>query len=164
MDGIIEYNTTDPSVRRKCWELMVKPQASKLKNTAISFWCFLAVLISHATTMGWMDLSQFVVNSTTVNLFKTFALVPLEMIVNRMSAMRNSAAIPCGTTRTATSGDATASPGPTGAQIRIFKSKGIFNYILNSCDEELQVWIRNNMDKLNDYRLALFKMLPTKIV
>ena len=164
MDGIIEHNTTDPSVRRKCWELMVKPQAAKLKNTAISFWCFLTVLISHATTMGWMDLCEFVVNSSTINLFKTFALVPLEMIVNRMSAMRISAANPPAATRTTTGGDANASPGPTAAQIGTFKSKGIFNYILNSCDEELQVWIGNNLNKINDCGLTLFKMLSSKIV
>ena len=141
MDGIIDYNTTDPSVRRKCWELMVKPQATKLKNTVVSFWCFLTVLVSHAATMGWMDLCQFTVNSNAVNLLKTFALVPLEMIVSRMNAMRISAAVSPATTRAATSSDATVPAGPTNAQIGIFKTKGMLTYILNSCDEELQIWI-----------------------
>ena len=137
MDGIIKYKITDSSVRRKCLELMVKPQVSKLKKTVVSFWCFLTVLISHTTTIGWIDLCEFVVNSSTVNLFKTFALVPLETIINCVNAMRISAAIPRAITRTATGGNATTSPSPTDSQIRICKSKGIFNYILNSCDEEL---------------------------
>jgi len=164
MDGIIDYNTTDPSVRRKCWEIMVKPQVSKLKNSAVSFWCFLTVLISHAGTMGWTDICQFTVNSVAVNLLKTFALVPLETIVDRMNQMRVTAAVPAAATRAATGGDATASPGPTDSLIGIFKSKAMFTYILNSCDEELQIWIGNNMDKVRDCGLTLFKMLSTKIV
>ena len=61
------------------------------------------------------DLHKFVVNSSTVNLFKTFTLVSLEMIGNRMNAMRISVAIPCAKTRPTTGDDATTSPGLTAA-------------------------------------------------
>ena len=98
MDGIIDYNTTDPSVYRKCIEIMVKPQVTKLKNLAVSFRCFLMVMISHTRTMEWINFCYFTVNTVTVNLFKTFALVPLEMIVNRMNQMRIAATISTATT------------------------------------------------------------------
>ena len=81
-----------------------------------------------------------------------------------MNAMRITPAIPCATTCTTTSSDATTSSSPTAAQISIFKSKGIFNYILNSCNEKLQVWIGNNLNKLSNCGLTLFKILSTKIV
>ena len=142
---------------------MVKPPVMKLKNAAVSFWFFLTVLVSHATTMGWMNICNFKINGTTVNLLRTFAMVPLEMIVNRMNAMRVTAAALPATTRATTGGTACATPTPTAAQIGIFKTKGMSNYILNSCDEELQVWIRNNMDKVRDCGSTLFKMLSTKI-
>ena len=48
-----------------------------------------------------------------------------------MNRMRITAAAPAVATR--------ASPGPTASQIRNFKQKGIFAYILNSYDEELQI-------------------------
>ena len=76
-----------------------------------------------------------------------------------MSAMRISAAISPATTRSATSGDATISTSPTDAQMGIFKTKGMLTYILNSCDKELQIWIGNNIDKVRNYGLILFKIL-----
>ena len=100
----------------------------------------------------------------TVNLFKTFALVPLEMIVNRMDQMRIAAAVPTATTRAITIGTDSATPGFTASQIGIFKLKAMLNYILNLCDKELQVWIGNNMNKVRDCSLTLFKMLSAKIV
>ena len=47
MNGIVDHNANDPSTRRKSWEIVVKPPSMKLKNVAMSFWCFLTVLISH---------------------------------------------------------------------------------------------------------------------
>ena len=143
---------------------MVKPQVTKLKNSAVSFWCFLTVLISHARTMGWIDVCEFTVNTVTVNLLKTFALIHLEMIVARMNDMKVAATVPSATTRASTGGTSGATPVPTASRIDVFKTKGIFTYILNSCDEELQIWIGNNMDKVRDCGLTLFKMLSTKIV
>ena len=54
-----------------------------------------------------------------------------------MNVMRISAAVSSATTRAATSGDTTFPTGPSNAQIGIFKTKGMFTYILNSCNEEL---------------------------
>ena len=81
--------------------------------------------------MKWIDIDEFAVNTVIVNLFKTFALVSIEIIIKRMNRMRITAAAPAVATR--------ASPGPTASQIRNFKQKGIFAYILNSYDEELQI-------------------------
>ena len=86
-----------------------------------------------------MDLYQFTVNSNTINLLKTFTLVSLEIIVNQMHAMWISATVSPTATWAATGGDTTVPAGPTNAQIIIFKTKGIFTYILNSYDEELQI-------------------------
>ena len=89
--------------------------------------------------MGWTDLCQFVVNSNAVNLLKTFAVVPLEIIVNRMNVMRISAAVSPTATQAATGSDTTVPNSSTLTQISIFKIKGMFTYILNSCDKELQI-------------------------
>ena len=62
--------------------------------------------------------------------------------------MRIAATVPATTTRATTGGTASATSGPTASQIGIFKLKTMFNYILNSYDEELQIWIGNNMDKV----------------
>ena len=94
MSGIIECSTTDSSVRRKCWEIMVKPGLTKLKNNAVSFWCFLTLLISHASMIDWTDMLTFTVNATATNLLKQFVLVPLDMIVSTCDARVTQAALP----------------------------------------------------------------------
>ena len=175
MNGVIDCNASDPSIRRKCWEIMVKPSAMKLKNTAISFWCFLAVLISHADMMGWSDILKFTVDSVAVNLLATFVKVPLEMIINRMTTRNRTAAIMPPATRAATAastaatsttdGDASVGTvGPTPSQIASFKARGMHNYVLNACDEDLQLWIGNNISKIQSDGPVLFKMLSTKII
>jgi len=164
MDDIIDYNTTDSSTRRKCWEIMVKPSLTKLKNTTISFWCFITVLLSHSSMMGWTDICTFVVNSISVNILEKFAMVPIEMITSRVASRNTAAALNTHATRAATGGDATAPVGPTASQIAKFKSKAMYTYILNSCDEDLQLWIGNNFSKIKEDGIILFKMLSHKII
>ena len=94
---------------------MVKAPSTKLKNTAISFWCFLAILLSHAEMMGWMDILEFTVDSATVNLLKTFALVPLEMVILRRDALILAAKTATASTRAATGGTAGGPIVPTAA-------------------------------------------------
>jgi len=127
MSGIINYNTTDPSVKRKCWEIMVKPGITKLKNDAVSFWCFLTILISHASMMDWTDILTFTVNRATVNLLKQFVTVPLDTIVTACTKQITQA----------TSAPPETIHAPTASQIALFKAKEMFTYILNTCDEEL---------------------------
>ena len=143
MSGIIDYSADDPSVRRKCWELMIKPGMTKLKNNAVSFWCFLTLLISHASVMDWNDVLTFTVNSVAVNLLKQFVVVPLDLIMNTCATrMTQATAPPLATIST------TTTTGPTAAQIARFKVKGMFTWILNACDGELQLWIGNSYDKI----------------
>ena len=156
MSGIIDCSTTDPSVRRKCWEIMVKPGLTKLKNNAVSFWCFLALLISHASMMDWNDVLTFTVNGAAINLLKQFVLVPLDMIIATCNTRKTQAALPPPATRT--------TPGPTAAAIARFKVQGMFAWILNTCDEELQLWIGNSYDKIQEDGTVVLKLLSHKIV
>ena len=73
MNSITEYITIDSSVCYKCWE-------------AVSFWYFLAFLIFHADMMNWTNIFLFTVNTIKVNILKKFAMVPLEIIINRTNA------------------------------------------------------------------------------
>jgi len=52
----------------------------------------------------------------------------------------------------------------TPSQIASFKARGICTYILNVCDEDLQLWIRNNISKIQSDGPVLFKILSTKII
>ena len=63
MESIIDHSTSDSSTPRgKCWEPM-KPAVAKLKNIPTSFWCFLTMLIPHASMMDWTDICALAVNS-----------------------------------------------------------------------------------------------------
>ena len=156
MSGIIDYSATDPSIRRKCWEIMVKPGITKLKNNAVSFWCFLTLLISHASMMDWSDVLTFAVNSISVNLLRQFVVVPLDVIMTACNNRITQAAVVPPATRTTT--------GPTAAQIARFKVKGMFTWMLNACDEVSQLWIGNLCDKIKEDGTALLKLLSHKII
>ena len=77
-----------------------KTRTTKLKNSAVSFWCFLSVLIAHANMMEWSDTLTFIINGRAVNLIKQFIVVPLDAITARANERIAQAAMPPPATRT----------------------------------------------------------------
>ena len=82
------------------------------------------------------------------------------MIVNQRYAFINATRMAPPSTHVT----ATAPVAPTPAQKRLFKEKGMCEQVLNTCDEDSQLWISNNMNKIKSAGTIIFKMLSTKIV
>ena len=73
---------------------MTKLAATKLNNDPLSFWSFLAVLITHALDMDWTGILQFNIGGAlTRNILEHFAMTYLDAVVQAETVRHNENAI-----------------------------------------------------------------------
>ena len=69
---------------------MTKPATTQLKNDLLSFWSFLAVIVTNALNMDWTEFVQFNIGGIlTRNILEHFARMCLDTSVQATTTRRN---------------------------------------------------------------------------